>query len=232
VSMCHDAVIVKAEKTHIRAVSLPCNSWFCVHCAIRRRRRVIAQAMDGAPTTFITLTVNPAFGFDPVDRAKHLVRAWRHVVRAAKARYGYKRIPYFAVFEKTKKGEPHLHILCRVKWIDQKWLSDQMDKLMSSPIVDIRKVERSGKAAYYVSKYLGKDPTPFGRLKRYWQTQDWQLYKPAPQERDEADKQGWVYLPQPLPALTSLYCADGYFIVRALPDEVWFQRTAPPSRGA
>lgn len=231
-SMCHDAVVVKAEKTHIRAVSLPCNSWYCDHCSNHRRRRVIAQAMDGAPTTFITLTVNPAFGFDAVDRARHLVRAWRHIVRAAKARYNYKKLPYFAVFEKTQKGEPHLHILCRVPWIDQDWLSKQMDRLMSSPIVDIRKVDNSRHAAFYVAKYLGKDPTPFGTLKRYWQTQDWQLYKPAPQERSEIDRQGWVYMPMALPSLIALYTHDGYRIVRSDAAEVWFQRTAPPFSGA
>ncbi len=137
----------------------------------------MALARSGSPNTFVTLTVNPAYGASPARRARSLARAWPKVVKAAKKKYGYKSIPYLCVFEATKKGEPHLHILCRVKWIDQRWLSDQMRRLINAPIVDIRRVRSPGQAAHYISKYVGKEPGHFESCKRYWRTQDYELTK-------------------------------------------------------
>lgn len=139
-------------------------------------------AKSGAPSVFITLTVNPAVGIDRADRARTLVKAWRLIVKRAKKRHGYKHIAYFCVFEATKAGEPHLHILSTVPWLDQKWLSRQMDEIAGAPIVDIRKVRSVTHAARYIAKYVGKAPHKFGTLKRYWHTRGWDLtpYKPEP----------------------------------------------------
>lgn len=138
---------------------------------------MIALIKSGKPNTFITLTVNPATNLDPAHRARALARAWPKVVKAAKKKYGYKSIPYICVFEATQKGEPHLHILCRVKWIDQHWLSDQMRRLIGAFMVDIRRVRSTDQAAHYISKYVGKEPGHFNSCKRYWRTQDYELTK-------------------------------------------------------
>jgi hypothetical protein len=158
-------------------VTLRCKSWGCDECQPRRKAQLIALAKSGKPDTFITLTVNPGTLLDPARRARALARAWPKVVKAAKKKYGYKSIPYLCVFEATKKGEPHLHILCRVKWIDQGWLSNQMDRLIGAKIVDIRRVRSTGQAAHYISKYVGKEPGHFNSCKRYWRTQDYEIEK-------------------------------------------------------
>lgn len=163
-----------------QAVTLRCRSWGCPICHEARKSQLVALAKSGQPNTFITLTVNPKYGSTPYERARGLADAWRTIVRLVKRKYGYSELPYFCVFEATKNGEPHLHILCRVKWISQTWLSDQMKRLMLAPIVDIRRVRDKTKLAYYISKYCGKDPHRFQTCKRYWTTRNYELTKFEP----------------------------------------------------
>lgn len=84
-----------------------------------------------------------------------------------------KRIEFLAVFEATKLGWPHLHILCRSKWIDYHWLSDQMRKRLNSPMVNVQRITNPAKAAGYVAKYCGKAPHKFGDCKRYWKSKNY-----------------------------------------------------------
>jgi len=149
-----------------------------------RAADLVKKARLGQPNTFMTLTVNPSRGFSPDDRARRLAKAWRKLRALACKKYGYKRIPFLAVFEKHKSGEPHLHILARVKWIDQDWLSRTMALLTGAPIVDIRRVRSRQAIAAYITKYVGKDPTRFKFSKRYWCSQDWDLPDPNPWQSD------------------------------------------------
>lgn len=173
--LCSEATLVNYGIDAARAITLKCRAWNCDLCRPERQTQLIAQAKSGKPTTFITLTANPKEGGSTFGRARGLAEAWRQVVKRAKRHYGYAKIPYLCVFEATKKGEPHLHILCRVKWIDQRWLSKQMKELTNSPIVDIRAVKNQKKIARYISKYIGKNPHRFETCKRYWKTQDYEL---------------------------------------------------------
>lgn len=173
--LCSQSSIVNQGIDEARAVTLKCRAWTCELCQPDRQRQLVALARSGAPTTFITLTSNPRVGTTPASRARMLVDSWRKVVARAKRHYGYEKIVYLAVFEATKRGEPHLHILARSGWIDQRWLSAQMDALMQSPIVDIRRVRSVGMAAAYVSKYVGKEPHRFETCKRYWYSRGWDL---------------------------------------------------------
>lgn len=181
--LCSESVIVNHGIEEAQAVTLKCRSWTCELCQPDRKRDLIALAKGGRPKVFITLTVNPARSADPVARARVLVKAWRLIVKRAKKRHGYKKLPYFCVFEATKAGEPHLHILADVPWLDQKWLSRQMADIAGAPIVDIRKIRSPSHIAHYVAKYIGKAPQKFGTLKRYWYTRGWEVdpYKPEPQ---------------------------------------------------
>lgn len=131
------------------------------------------MAVAGEPTTFITLTSNPHSNNLPCDRARALVDGWRTLVKRIKKTFRYDRFEYLVVMEATKRGEPHLHILCRAKFIPQKWLSDQWADIVGAPIVDIRKIRSASMAASYVAKYIGKDPHKFGTLKRYYRSQRW-----------------------------------------------------------
>lgn len=195
-SLCTDLTLVKADALTITAEPLRCRCWTCDHCVQVRRAELKRDARDGNPDTFLTLTVNPAFGASPDHRATLLSRSWWAIRRAARKRYGYDRMPFIAVFERTKKGEPHLHILARCKWLDQAWLSDFMRRRMLAPIVDIRRILSKRLAAWYVTKYLTKAPHKFDGVKRYWKSRDWLDPGAGAEQRDETEPGDWHVMKQ------------------------------------
>lgn len=158
------------------ATPLYCRAWTCSTCAPRRAAQLRWLARSGEPTSFLTLTVNPARGESPERRARDLRDAWRWLRRKMRRRWPGQAFPFLAVFERTKKGEPHLHILLRGCYVPQDWLSDQMRARLGAPIVDIRHVRDQNRAAAYVAKYLAKAPASWAGCKRYWRSQDWQLW--------------------------------------------------------
>jgi hypothetical protein len=232
--MCHEWTLVKSNGRQARLISLPCKSWTCEHCAEQRRKMLIAEAMAGRPTTFITLTSNPRQPGTPTSRRILLAWAWNVIVKRAKREFGIKTLPYFVVCEKTKAGEPHLHILARAPFIPQRWLSAAMAELTNAPICDIRRVNSASHAAAYVAKYVGKEPAQFGKLKRYWKSQD---YSPADDWQPSPDEMGdgqWSVVKQPLHEVLSDWCQRGWCM-----DEVEPQRAhliwlfdAEPQRAA
>lgn len=207
--LCNEASLVNVGVKSFRAVSLRCRSWGCPLCQPERQRQLVALAASGKPTVFITLTCNPRVGHSPAARARALAKAWPVIVRRACKKYGYKNIPYFCVFEATKKGEPHLHILARVKWIDQRWLSNQMRELTGAPIVDIRKVRSVKEAASYISKYIGKAPHRFKTCKRYWRTRSWDQSTFEKEEDDKFWSNVWEIRDYPLSSIKACWEALG-----------------------
>lgn len=211
---CGDSTLVKHECNRRTVMPLACRSWGCPECSEKRKAQLVMMAKNGKPNTFITLTVNPAHFASPQARARQLAASWRIIVKRLKRLHKIKRLPYLAVFERTKKGEPHLHLLVRSKWIDQKWLSAQMDEQMGAPIVDIRRVQSLKKAARYVAKYIGKDPHRFATCKRYWRTQDWERWRADKEEEDEGEPYAWSVLMQSMRLVIEDLQRDGWHIVK------------------
>ena len=189
--LCREWTLVKESQGVTTAEPLKCRCWTCDYCQPIRLRQLKGMARAGAPDTFLTLTVNPKSGHTPGERARDLAKAWRLIRKRAIRRYRYAAIPFLAVFEKTKRGEPHLHILMRVKWLDQRWVSTVMKELIGAPIVDIRRVRSVKQAAAYVAKYVGKDPVAFQGCKRYWRSQDWELLAAADDGSDVPQSSEW-----------------------------------------
>jgi hypothetical protein len=181
--ICGEGSIVNQDGSSGIAITLRCRAWTCQHCRRDRKRQLINLAVAGQPNRLITLTVSPALLISPAARAKALANAWRLVVKRAKRAFGWDKLDYLAVFEATKRGEPHLHILARCGYIPQAWLSHQMKALIGSPIVDIRAVKNPKHAAIYVAKYIGKAPHRFATCKRYWHTKEWDTTPPDQEER-------------------------------------------------
>ena len=137
-SVCGGWSLVKHEQTGARAITLWCRSWQCADCMPFRLAGLKRMATDGKPTTFLTLTVNPAIGQSPEHRAQELSDAMKILFKRMRRKFTKSPIEYMAVFEETKKGEPHLHMLLRAPFVPQKWISETMAELIASPIVDIR----------------------------------------------------------------------------------------------
>lgn len=86
-----------------------------------------------------------------------------------------KRLHYMAFVEATEKGTPHLHILLRTKYIPQRWLSQQMQELINSPIVWVEKIKGASGAIKYVTKYVTDAPAQYGKSRRYWTSRFYRL---------------------------------------------------------
>ena len=225
---CTDMTLVKVETQQITIMPLRCRCWTCDHCQPIRKALLIEEAMAGHPNMFLTLTSKPKPSQTPEAAARNLVKAWRTVRRRAIKKYHYKRLPFMAVFEATKKGQPHLHILARCKWLDQAWLSDQMRQLINSPIVDVRRVDNPDRAVRYVAKYIGKEPHHFGTTKRYWRSHDYLL--PSPDEEDPPPPYlDWKVVPRTPTDTLAWYARHGWNISTWTVEKYYLTRAPPAS---
>ena len=176
----------------IRAGRIWCRSWKCEHCAPKRRAQLQAQAAAGRPCTLITLTI-PYGSHDSADEAaRTIVHAWRMTIQRGKREKRFGKLQYIAVFEETKKGWPHLHILARAPYIEQAWLSKTLKHFGAGAIVDIRRVYNARHAARYVGKYVSKAPHRYEGCKRYWRTHGYDLDPREKVRVDPARRVGWL----------------------------------------
>lgn len=211
--LCTDMTLVNTDGAERYAEPLRCRSWRCEYCQPQRKARLIAQAASGHANTFLTLTSSPETAQTPDQAARVLVIAWRKVRREAMRKYGYKRLPFLAIFEATKRGLPHLHILARLKWIDQAWLSRRMAFHARAPIVDIRRVKSQRDLVTYLAKYVGKQPHQFSTCKRYWQTRDWEL-APEDERPSRARRNGvWSVVRCGFSCYLSMARDEGCFVI-------------------
>lgn len=118
-------------------------------------------------TTLLTLTCNPK-RHPHVDNAYlHTSAAVNFLFKRIRRRWPDARIEYFLVWERTKRGWPHAHLLLRAPFIPQKWLSRVWEELTGAPVVDIRQVHQSQQVVSYIAKYLSKDPQAPKGMKRF-----------------------------------------------------------------
>lgn len=174
------------------ASRLYCRSWRCEECLPRRLRELRKLTASGNPTALITLTWNPEQQATSDEAAKQLVHAWRMIRQRAKRDGIADRIEYIAIFEHTKKGWPHLHILARAPYIPQAWLSARMKEYAGSPIVDIRRVYSKRHASRYVAKYVSKGPAQYVGTKRYFRSQQYSTEGRDHAPVHDANKPGWI----------------------------------------
>lgn len=178
----------------VAAGTVWCKSWKCEHCAVLRSKQLQAQAAGGYPNKFITLTSKLRPDSMTVDEAaRQLVHAWRMAIQRGKRDGIFKDIQYLAVFELTKNGWPHIHILARCEFLPKSWLSKRMAEYADSPIVDIRKVTSRRRAAWYVAKYTSKAPEKFQGCKRYWRTRRYTLTDVKKMKVSREGKKGYIY---------------------------------------
>lgn len=170
---CSERTVRSDTRDGITLVGLACRCWTCDYCYQQRLRELRDIAADGNPSTFITLTVHPDDYYSPDLAARALSHAWR-MIRQAAARDGYAdKIPFLAVFETTRRGWPHLHILARTPYLPQRWLSQRAHAYGVGRVCDIRRVWNRRHASRYIAKYVSKAPHRFSGVKRYWRSQDY-----------------------------------------------------------
>lgn len=233
---CGEQTLVKHVGAARHARSLLCHSWTCPDCSDSRKRGLIAQAISGAPNLFLTLTIRRTGNGSPDQAAKTLARCWRLVRLRILRRYGWKRLPFLAVFEPHKSGWPHLHILLRSAFIDITFIRSCMSELADSPQVYIEWIDNRGRVAGYCAKYCGKGAAKFGTAKRYWLSRDYDT-RPKPEKTWKMRYDASIYVvPTQLEKLISVYITQGWSLVRPSVRSAIFQppssARAPPSLAA
>lgn len=173
-TLCTDRTIVNENPSEGTISTLKCKRWSCPECLNLNRRKVIDRARDGNPDKFLTLTWNSNRRETPDEAARVMKNAWVVLRRRIHKKYNVKNVPFIVVFERTKKGWPHMHILMRAPFMPQEWLSEQMADLIDAPIVDIRQIKSRKMAFWYITKYLGKDLASFKGCKRWWRSHNYE----------------------------------------------------------
>lgn len=176
-SLCTEWTLRKYLPEERQAKPLYCRSWECPICAPRRQKQLVAQALAGEPTRFLTLTVSPETGETPEDCHRVLMHAWDVFVKRVRRRFAGKPFEYLWTVEATKRGQPHLHVLLRCDFLPKAWISACFAELARAPIVDIELIDSVNKAAAYVAKYVAKKPARFGNSKRYFASRGYELDK-------------------------------------------------------
>lgn len=148
-------------------VPLRCRSWACPVCGPRNKRRLLRRMISSPATTLITLTCSRRTYTSSDDAYRALSAAVPNLVKRIHRRFPSAPFQYLLVWERTKAGWPHAHLLCRTSYLPQRWLSRQWAELAGSPVVDIRRLSNARGASRYVSKYLSKDPFVPSPMKRY-----------------------------------------------------------------
>lgn len=128
---------------------------------------------------------------------------------------GPEKLAFLAVFERTKAGWPHLHILIRSRWIDHKWLRAQMLDTMRSPIVSIERLHDMHKGAIYCAKYCSKALTKFLFCKRYWCSQNYELRPEYSREARRAQKKYYNIIRCSLKTLCRSLVEQGWAVLKA-----------------
>jgi len=225
---CGQKTLVKSQRTEVTARVLACRSWGCPDCNPKRRARLVAEAIGGQPNVFITLTLRKS---DPRSRpaqVRALARAWRIVRQRLCRQRGLKSIAFLAVVERTAAGTPHLHILARAPWIDQRWLSNQCAGLLDAPIVWIEAIDQHRGVARYVSKYVGKDPAKFAGSKRYWKSPDYERRPPRAGPIAGDDPIWWSIDNAAIKMVVHRWLSLGYGVEWLSPSHA--RRTIPPHK--
>lgn len=144
-----------------------CNCRFCPVCGPRRSQRLasrIAIAIGQvAPNEwkFITLTLKHSNAplAEQLDWLRSSFRRlrqralWRHRVTGG---YAFLEVTWNT---QDEQWHPHMHVLCRCKYIPRRDLSALWFQVTKGSMVsDIRVVRSAKGAAFYVTKYAGKTP--------------------------------------------------------------------------
>lgn len=207
---CQSRSVVKSTPTTATVISLRCRSWHCIDCADVRKRQLMAEAIAGRPNKFLTLTSRKREDKTPEQAAKELSYAWRIVRLRLMRRYKLRSLPFLAVFERHASGWPHLHILLRAPWLDQRTISKWMAELCDGPNVWIEHLYSSKKASVYCAKYSAKCAEKIGTSKRYWQSVDYDLREDQPEKHSAKPGEGWEQWDKTIRFLANCFETWGY----------------------
>lgn len=204
-----------------------CGKWACGDCARYKVRRLVGLIVAGKPCTFITFTWDASRPESP-ERARQLMgEAWKLLVARVRRRYPDHEFHYFVAVERTRRGYPHFHVLARVGWIDQRWLSRQCAALWGAPVVDIQPIRTMFGIAFYLGGYLTKSLAKIGTGKRYWFSQGYHV-DDAPEPATARPSAPWYYDPETPAMLLARFAAMRWRRVSGTDTRMVIAQAHPP----
>lgn len=111
----------------------------------------------------LTLTCDTKRYDSPEHAARRMSWALPKLIADMRRWAGDAPVEYLAVWERTRAGWPHLHVLLLAPYIPQRLVSQWWQRLTLSPVVFFTALGGSRSGARYVTKYLTKDPDPYGQ---------------------------------------------------------------------
>ena len=206
---------------------LRCKRWGCPTCGPINRRRLVRRLKTTEVTHLITLTCRPSSFPSPQLAFKHLSAAVPNLVKRIQRQFPAVSFQYLLVWETTRAGWPHAHILARTSYLPQRALSRHWRELTGAPVVDIRRVTDYRAATSYLAKYLTKNLAASPHLKRYrtsrhfWPTPGGMFGPRQPQQFPwQVIREGMRYALLAFPHLLYLH--------QPLPGDAWFCIPRPP----
>lgn len=172
--LCTDASFVNADEYDAEVRGLRCKRWSCEICKPYNRLKVMHKAKSGRPNLFLTLTSKPDLHASPADAARDMVRGLVLLRRRIARRWKVDKLPFIVVFEATKKGWPHMHLLLRAPYMHWKVLRAMWQEITGAFEIDIRYIKKASQVLFYVTKYIGKDLHKFDGCKRWWRSHNYQ----------------------------------------------------------
>lgn len=143
------------SKADLHMIPMFCHRWTCPRCRKHKANKYRAVAYRGSPERFITLTVKHVEGQSSREVCEQMKKAFRKLVQKIRKELG--KFEYFLVWELTKKGTPHIHLLQRGCYVPKSWLSKAWCELTGSYIVSLRFIKSASQVYQYISKYMGKE---------------------------------------------------------------------------
>ena len=194
------------------AIRAFCRRWDCIKCGERKRKKLIKRIINGEPSTFLTLTVNPSLYRTRHDAFQKATVAVNYLFKRLRRRFKGQSLQYALVWETTKQGWPHAHILMRAPFMPQSLISRIWNELTGAPIIDIRAVRNKREIASYVGKYLTKSLEAPPGAKRYRMSQQFSEKFPSKGLPDWLEHTPFVFTRQSLLDFQLWRTEDGYQI--------------------
>jgi hypothetical protein len=146
---------VSPKGNQILVIPMTCKSWGCPRCAKKKKAVWIRRLVSGRPQREMMLSIPAYMNTDTKATAIRLKKAFTNLVARIRKTYG--ELEYALVWELTKKGTPHLHVLTRGTYIPQSWLSTNWKELSGGTYTWISKVHTATAHALHLCKYLHKN---------------------------------------------------------------------------
>jgi hypothetical protein len=102
----------------------------------------------------LTLTLDPKYYLNPKDAWQKTAKLVPELIRKLRPKFG--DIEYLRVTELHKSGWPHYHLLLRSRYLPYEIVKTLWETLTGAIKVDLRQVDKTFSAYWYLTKYLAK----------------------------------------------------------------------------